>query len=230
MQNQKLIIAAAAAVLITGILAGGITYGVLSARFSKENSGLNKRVAALEKALKNQPAAPAAPSVIRSPMEIEAANYGDWLTYTNADPAFTLRYPTDWTFVVSTEQADGVPIQNVMFQGPESKYYVTFGLRVKGSNALLSGRTGLGQGKLTEDGSVSVLGVTVKKTELIYQDKVKAIFYGGKSAGSLFAAKGYEGIAEFSAIDTSKYDQINLTDLPESITADKIVSSLKITQ
>lgn len=227
MKNQKMIIAAVVAVLITGILAGGITYGVLSARFSRESDSLSKRLAALEKTLNKKPTAQeAAPSITPDAAKAEEAKYGDWLTYTNAATGFTLRYPPDWTYEDSDETVDGKPVQSVTFISPGTEYYVAFGLRAKGSDALLSARTGVGQGDLKDNGSVTVLGAKVKKTEHIYKGKIKTIFYAG--AGGMFEADGFQGSAELSIVDSGDYEAYDLAGLPEGITADKIVTSLKI--
>lgn len=227
MKNQKLIIAAVAAVIITGILAGGITYVMLSARFSKENDSLAKRLDVLEKAQNKKPSAQeVAPSVVQKAEDAEAAKYGDWLTFTNAGVGFTLRYPTDWTYEVFTGDMDGKSVNTVTFLSPGTKYYLTFGLRTKGADILISRRTGVGAGDLKQNGTVTIAGKSVKKTELIYKNKTKAIFYPG--AGSVFETQGFEGAAEFSIIDSAAYEAFNLAGAAEGISADKIVSSLKI--
>lgn len=219
------IMAVITAVVVTACVVGvTVTYWEVN-RYEQEITSLTNRIARLSsevQKLKLQKAAPAGQQAGLG--DAEDDEYAGWLTYTNDDIGYTMRYQADWTVEERTDSGSGDPAKWVKFTSPNGTFFLAFGIRKNGTDTLISGRTGLGQGDLNQNGTVTVLNSAVPVVEHVYQGKIKVVFYGG--AGSKFALDGHEATAEFDKASDS-YDETDLAGVPERDIAGKILHSFK---
>ncbi len=166
--NQKGIAPIVLAIIVIAVLIIGIAIGYFINKFY----------------VIEQPAAPATTST--PPPTDETAN---WKTYRNEEYRFEMKYPKDWKVreVSSTNflQAYGfedfakdTPIKFVAFKSPDTStrkdfyYYLSFGLRRKGENILLSENTWKGLEKYARLGdSVKIGNIETKTTQFFIKDK-----------------------------------------------------------
>ncbi len=228
--KRTAIAAAVLAVAIVFMLAvnAGLVY-LMTGGTRSEISTLKNKITALEKRISAGAASGAAPSTTTQTNAVNAnsAVYEGWATYKDKTSGFVIRYPETWTAEASSSEQDSKPVEYVVVTSPDQKYYVAIGLRKKGSQMLLMGRTGTGTGDMKAAGTITVMGVKVKRTEQVYKGEVKGYFY--PEVGKVFEAAGYQGYAEIGktgAVTTEKY---NLKGIEQTLTAEKIISSLSIT-
>jgi hypothetical protein len=217
----------AAAIVIFIALYAGLFY-LMSGGMRAEIKSLKSRVTALEKQLADAGATSAAPSV-NSAQNNAAVNedlYKGWATYQNTKTGYTVRYPADWKVTAESYAIGDKPAEYVVFISPNSQYYIAIGLKKKGSDTILTGRNGIGKGTMSAAGTVKVLGIKLKRTELIYKNEIKTMFY--PKAEGLFEAVGYQGYAEFGKQSAASTDKYNLKGVPELVLAEKILASLSI--
>ncbi|MFA5867608.1 MAG: hypothetical protein WC891_06590 [Actinomycetota bacterium] len=221
--------AALVAVIVIMIAApAGLAYWI-SGGIRSELDSLKERVAVLEKQLSAAGASSAAPSTTNTPTGSSAntTDYEDWATYENTSIGYAIRYPDGWTYNEESYEVDGKPVVYVVFVSPDKQYYVSIGLKKKGAETILTGRSGVGTGDMKAAGTITVLGVKVKRTEQIYKSEVKGYFY--PEVGKVFEAAGYQGYAEFGKMTAANTDKYNLEGIGQASTAEKIISSLSVT-
>lgn len=158
--------------------------------------------------------------------EVEEVDpYEGWLTYTNEDVGYQLRYPPGWTVEEHTENDAGDPgAKFITIDNEDGSFFVAFGLRGVGETFPISGRTGLGVGEPVEQGSITVLGENVKIYLHVYEGKAKTTFFG-KWAGT-FTIGDHEMWAEFSG--TGPYNELDVSTSPDLENAKKILESLEL--
>jgi hypothetical protein len=205
--------------ILVGIGAGGM-YLLLSGQQQTDLNRLNKRIAALEVAGKEKDSAGEA----KEKEETTPDSYDGWKTYENTSIGYTLMYPPDWTYAKSGATEMDMPADYVTFNNDDKDYAFSFGLRKTGSDLLISGRTGLGVGEASDDGTVSVLGQSVQKTYFTTEGRVSVIFY---SAG--LAAKTTIGDNEIAAeLGVPGNEDKSLEGSEQEMIADLIIASLKM--
>lgn len=227
--NKKRASAAAAivaAIIALLVLASIGLYSLLDTSEQTEIDSLKKRVSVLENEIENV-SAPPAPANQNTSSGVNEESYEGWATYENTSTGYTIRYPDTWTFNEEYYEMEGKPVEYVVFISPENQYYVSIGLRKKGSETILSTRTGIGAGDMQAAGAISVLGEKVKRTEHVYKGQVKEYFY--PEANSIFEAGEYQGYAEFAKMTAANTDNYNLKGNEEAAIAEKIISSLSVT-
>lgn len=202
------------------LVAGEGVYLVVSGENKAQINTLNKRLANLE----SQQAAKAKSAAQKAAAQ-SADPYAGWQTYENTTAGYTLRYPSDWTFA-ETLTSDAGAANYVTFSSAGKKYRVAFGLRPAGSDTIISGRTGLGQGETVVDGTIQVLGQTVGKAYHVNGGHTLVVFYGAGLAAN-FVVNDNDINAELDApgLTAGKTDLRGTT---EEDIADKIVSSLAL--
>ncbi len=218
----------AAAVIIMIAVPVGLAYRVFGGLRAEINS-LKTRITALEKRLTEGGAVGAAPSVpnANAATPPKTADYEDWATYENTSIGYAIRYPDTWTYNVESYEMEGKPVEYVVFISPDKQYYVSIGLKKKGAQTILTGRSGVGAGDMKAAGTIPVLGVSVKRTEQIYKGEVKGYFY--PEVGKVFEAVGYQGYAEFGKMTAANTDRYSLKGIDQAATAEKIISSISVT-
>jgi hypothetical protein len=161
----------------------------------------------------------------------QADPYEGWLTYTNEDIGYTLRYPKDWTI----KETNGT---SQVFEGETAKYLVLtnpngnwlhFGFGKNGATYHISERTGVGAG---EDSPIDKLKTTLLGSDIIpsahiWEAKTKEYFYRMTAAEKV---KCNCDIAIFYEPPiTIPYENINMSteDLP---TVNKILASVTWSQ
>jgi hypothetical protein len=218
---------AVVAILAVLLLAALTLAGVMARRAQTENdtiAGLRTQIAGLTAQVNAAAAEKVAPSVKLT--VIDEKEYDGWPTYTNTATGFTLRYPAAWTVAETDSTLDGHPLRYVTFLSPQNEYYVNFGLRRKGEDVLLSQRTGVGAGTFKKAGTIPVLASPVTRLDLTYKGKVKGIFF--PAAGSVFATHGFEGYAEFGKSAPTTYESFDLSQVPQTALALKIIKSVTL--
>jgi hypothetical protein len=218
---------AVVAILAVLLLAALTLAGVMARRAQTENdtiAGLRTQIAGLTAQVNAAAAEKVAPSVKLT--VIDEKEYDGWPTYTNTATGFTLRYPAAWTVAETDSTLDGHPLRYVTFLSPQNEYYVNFGLRRKGEDVLLSQRTGVGAGTFKKAGTIPVLASPVTRVDLTYKGKVKGIFF--PAAGSVFATHGFEGYAEFGKSAPTTYESFDLSQVPQTALALKIIKSVTL--
>jgi len=201
--------------LLLCVVAGGAFWWYKTER-DREISGLEKRL----KTAENNLGKTAGDDPKKTPVD----QYDGWLTYTNTQLGYTLRYPPDWKAEEHTGVEIDMPSNYVTFGSPDGNYSVTFGMRPTGADTFISGRTGLGQGEPTESGTITIQGNTYPKVLHLLDGKAKVIWFGGSS---YWTVDGNEAYAELGAPGLG-YMTLDLKGVPEEVTAEKIVSSLKL--
>ncbi|MFH1737240.1 MAG: hypothetical protein ABH838_05060 [Actinomycetota bacterium] len=155
----------------------------------------------------------------------EVDPYEGWLTYTNEDVGYQLRYPPDWIVEEHSEDDAGIPgAKYITIKNSDDSFFVAFGLRGVGDTFPISGRTGLGVGESVEEGAIIVLGENVKIYFHVYEGKAKTTFFG-KWAG-MVTIGDHEMWAEFSG--TGPYDELDVSTSPDLENAKKILESLEL--
>lgn len=202
------------------ILTAGGMYLWLTSRNQAKIDELNKRIDKLEKELKSETKT----NTKKDTTETMTDPYKGWLTYQHSSVDYTLRYPPNWTYEETKGVELDMPADYVTFFSPEKTYTVNFGLREKGSDVLLSGRTGIGAGESVDGVLITVIGQEISKTYHMYNGRAVIIFYGAGSTAKSTVGNN-EVLAELDAPGMT-WDTASLKGSPEEAIADKIVSSL----
>ncbi len=139
---------------------------------------------------------------------------GSSLTYANSDYGFSFTYPATW---ILTEEPHFITLS-------QSDVKFIIGYRRNDENVIL-GPGGVGAGDLETAGVVNFAGPEVERVALVYEGKVKAIFYGYPGqylpVGSL---EFFLNLADFAQVDYSAAElAANL-----QAEADAIVASLSL--
>ncbi|MEJ2750742.1 MAG: hypothetical protein P8183_22970 [Anaerolineae bacterium] len=139
---------------------------------------------------------------------------GPNLTYANSDYGFSFTYPTAWTL---SEEPHFITLS----QG-DVKFII--GYRRNDENVIL-GPGGVAAGDLETAGVVNFAGQEVERVALVYEGKVKAVYYG--YPGQYVPADSLEfflNLADFSQVD---YNEVELAaNLQAEV--DAIVSSFSL--
>lgn len=104
-----------------------------------------------------------------------------WPTYTDVEYSWTARYPCNWT-AVRTYEASGedmfdYPTRYVVFKDPTNHYRLFVGIIREGDAGSTINRTGVGAGEFVNQTAIQVAGVSVPVRNLVYQNKVKEVFF-----------------------------------------------------
>jgi putative hemolysin len=166
------------------------------------------------------------PEVKAQPIEASGAPvdpYEGWETYTNDVYGFTFRYPASWTLeevpAEDTPGEGGLHGNSVQLHQGSLMLYI--GYRWATEDVLLGG-TGLPAGDLESRGTVTFLGTELEKTVLVYEGKVKGMYYGVTEVGDLvFAIR----LDDFSLID---YGDVDIPDATQ-IEVNEILGSFGLT-
>jgi len=163
--------------------------------------------------------------------EKQAEEYAGWLTYINKDVGYKLKYPSDWTVeeTNTTSEVTGQLVKCIKIKTPDKQYLLSFGLKKKTDTFSLSDRTGTGAGDLLPAGTITILKTSTKIEKLVFENKIKEYFYPGAGAVQTTFDGLYEFTANFSYNgELISYEDVDLTDLAEVKTAEKILRSIEL--
>lgn len=152
----------------------------------------------------------------------------DWKTYTNKKYNYLMKYPQNWSLEEFSETRPQFndSYQSTVFYSPNKEYALSFGLRKAGETIKLSGRTGVSAGDFVTGTSIVIAGVSIPTKNLVYKDKLKAVFY---QSGDFFSIGNFEANADFDRVAIDDYDSRDLTNSLELSTANQILSTFKFT-
>jgi len=159
-----------------------------------------------------------------------------WKTYENEEYGYTLKYPTNWTYedIYLTEDPLGAfptPIKYSVFYSPEKKYHLVLGIKKAEDNGSIYYRTGIGAGEITDGPDAKIDDEYVNTWELIYEGKVKEIFFYSVETGLTYVdIKGYEVSASFGSgdLDASEWQEMNLLNTNEIKEVKQILATIKL--
>jgi len=149
----------------------------------------------------------------------------EWLTYSNKEIGYTLKYPKGWKIEEKSEQSENEigsgTLKYIKIYEPNKKYYLYFGLKKSNQDILITDRTGIGAGdmrQLTEK-AVKVLEVSVVPEVLMFEGRVREYFYSqpsgtDKTCNCQFTATISPATGEF--FETTSPDVL---DIPNQILA-----------
>jgi len=149
----------------------------------------------------------------------------DWETYTNPKYPYTMKYPVDWTiehdFGPNEILGHGYYESNV-FSGP-SGYALVFAVVPKDEDVMPIPRTGVGAGDFVDsDETVNINGTEVGIKYLVFEDKVKEIFFNDFETGGLW------GRAYLSYFGDEDYRDFDMTNAEEVEIAKTILESFEL--
>jgi hypothetical protein len=156
--------------------------------------------------------------------------YAGWKTYTNKTIGYTLKYPADWT-VKEIDTFSEVIEKNVKYitiTTPDGKYFLHFGLKKKTDTFELTDRTGVGAGEFKQktDWAIKILNISVIPEALVWQNKVKEIFYKQPSGTTSICSCQFT--STFSYTDKADYNTFDMTNLTERTLVEKILKSVNL--
>lgn len=130
-------------------------------------------------------------------------------TYTNSVVGFTLLYPVHWQVEETNDDGStglGIASRYTTFTSPNG-YKLTVGVRRVGEDIRISGRTGTGAGDIVVGESMPIAGTTTQTQHLVYQDKIKILFYYPQGQ-SFVTINGHEVYADLGSTkeDYASYD------------------------
>jgi hypothetical protein len=166
------------------------------------------------------------PTVTRAPTVAPVLPDG-WAEYVNPTYGFSFHYPTDWTLTeVAVDETDprGPSAPGITLQRGD----LTLSIYYTYADEQIRIPAGAPAGDLVYAGKVRFGGEVIPRQHLVYENKVKAVYYGGGPA----AANRVSGlIFGVSLHDTSQqpYEQV---EIPERVitTTDRIIESFEISQ
>jgi hypothetical protein len=134
-----------------------------------------------------------------------------------------------------------VPVRYIVVKNSATNNFLIVGIRRLGNTVRLSNRTGIGAGDFQNGATQHISNTTVVTHYLVYQSKVKEIWYHDPSASrsatntngvvsepTPITIDGHEVLAEFSPSSTS-YDSVQLDHSSDYSTVNSILSSLTFT-
>lgn len=121
------------------------------------------------------------PTLATTPSPSPTAIIDDWLTYTNDDIGYWLKYPKDWTIKETDEisQFDGKRIKFIHLYSADQKYVLTFGLKKADDDSFRNfERTGVG-GELIPipEKATTILSTSIIPEKMVIENKTKEFFY-----------------------------------------------------
>jgi len=154
--------------------------------------------------------------------------FASWKNYTNNDVGYKLKYPADWVLkdVNELSEITDKDVKYITVTTPDKKYFIHFGLAKKGASYSTTDRSGIGAGDIVKNGEITILKTTFKSDELVYKDKIKELFY--PQGVKITADDKWQFTASFSASDKVDYATLDMTNLEERLTAEKILSTVEI--
>lgn len=154
--------------------------------------------------------------------------YSGWLTYTNNTIGYKLKYPSGWTVkeINTTSEATNTNVKYITLTTPDKKYFLAFGLKKKTDTFTTSDRTGIGAGDFTKKGKITILDTKVDIEQLIYKNKIKEFFF--PQATTTTTDGNYKFTVSFSPDSSVNYDTLDMTNLTEETTAEKILQSVEL--
>lgn len=106
--------------------------------------------------------------------------YQGWETYTDPEYGFSFRYPPDWNLEPGPEpdpDAEQGPRYTRTIFLNQGDWRIYIGFHRTDEEDILGG-TGLPEGELEPRGAVSFFSLPMLKKELVFEEKVKALYYG----------------------------------------------------
>lgn len=152
----------------------------------------------------------------------------NWKVFVDTERGFQLRYPQDWlaTTELLAHPIGNEPVLVADFLPPGQKYKLVLSVRAKGSENALTTRTGVGAGEFFPGESVVIEGQKINYSKLVFQDKVKEIYYSNKLGPGIAIIGNKEIVAEFTIVPYAGSENIDLAKAPELQTANQILSTL----
>jgi hypothetical protein len=157
--------------------------------------------------------------------------YAGWKTYENKTIGYTLKYPADWTVkeIETYNETIGKNVKYITITTADGKYFLHFGLKRPTDTFAISDRTGIGAGDVEQktDWAVKILNISVIPEALVWQNKVKEIFYYQPSGTTTTCNCQFTSTFSYTdKADYNTYDMTNLTD--ERNAVNKILKSVKL--
>lgn len=178
----------------------------------------------------------------------------NWKTYKNDTYGFEMKYPSDWQVreesTVSNPSVYGfenfkanTPIKTVLFESPDTSpnndfyYYLSFGLKRKNENIILSGNTlkGLDKSNTQAGEMVKIGSKETKTTLLLYNNKPKEVLYSDNLSTGMIQVDEFEIRADLrigeSTNDGAAHstENIDVRDRAEYKISNQILSTFKFT-
>ncbi|OGZ31967.1 MAG: hypothetical protein A2V69_03610 [Candidatus Portnoybacteria bacterium RBG_13_40_8] len=149
----------------------------------------------------------------------------DWRTYTNSRYVYNMQYPRDWTvkhdYGPNEITGEGYYESNV-FSAPNG-YALVFAAVPKGSDVVPIPRTGVGAGDFVDsDETINIGGTEVGIKYLVFEGKVKEIFFNDFETGGLW------GRAYLSYFGEEDYRNFDMTGAEEVEIAKTILESFEL--
>lgn len=118
------------------------------------------------------------------------SEYKGWLTYTNKDVGYTLKYPQGWTVKETNglNETIGTTVKYIVITSADSKYFLALGLKKKTDTRDFgtSDRTGMGAGEYSPLPAETFvfLGDNVIPNRFVWEGKNKEFFFRAETKGS----------------------------------------------
>jgi len=137
---------------------------------------------------------------------------GGITTYHNPDYGFSFQYPASWELTETTN----------FIRLTSQKGIVVIGYRRVTQQAQIQ-RTGVGEGDLISAGSIQFLGQTLQRALLVYEGKVKEVFYQNDSEFTV------ENLVFTLGLHYNRTTQYDAVDIPQDVQAeaDQILESFR---
>lgn len=157
-------------------------------------------------------------------LPLPEAEMADWPTYTNEDYGFMLRYPETW--MLEAFEADQYSSSYIVLNRNGYTLFISF--KANDEEQQL-GPTGVSAGEFQKGEPLLVLASnqTINRVHLVYEDRIKAIFYG-ENVGQPVEFGELQFAISLNGYAGTDYEEL---DLPQEVRdeADAIIATLTFT-
>ncbi|KKR30378.1 hypothetical protein A2715_01055 [Candidatus Woesebacteria bacterium RIFCSPHIGHO2_01_FULL_39_32] len=155
----------------------------------------------------------------------------DWKTYSDPTIGYEFKYPPKWKLEEVYENLEYLNniLQQIKLTTPEGNYELIIGVKRLNDTYAITGRMGVGAGEFSLRDTVSVAGNNIQVSELIWEGKVKEIYYSNKLGPGTLELNNHQVVIEFSPTAKAYNDEVDLENLPETTTVTQILSTFKFT-
>jgi hypothetical protein len=128
--------------------------------------------------------------------------------YTDDEYQLSFTYPADWSFEVSLvgqAEANSRPASHLV-ELANGNYATLIHIKYYWDNTIIGG--GMPPGEVQQDGKVTLLGQSIDRNQLNYQDAIKMVWYGGR----------FDDLELYILIKDKNQDNYESIAIPESLT------------
>jgi len=157
-----------------------------------------------------------------------------WKSYSDSTLGYQLNYPQDWLveesdhMITLTNKPERV--KYITFQSPNKQYILHFGIKRKGEEIRLTGRTGVGGGNPIKGEPILLDNHPLPVQYVVDGGKIKTVLY----TPEVFTIGNFDYYADFDFISdtttSNALDNIDLAATTEMKIANQILSTFKFTK